>query len=273
MDRQIRREGGADPDARDLVMRGWARFYRPRSPASLQEAQAAFARALELRPRSIRARIGIATVLAATILEGWSHSLPADQAQIEELLGEVFARGTNHSMAHYAMAMLRRSQARLGEARIEAERAVALDHSNAAALYELGLAHMFLGQPRTGILHIEKAVRLSPRDPFVSAMHYGLGRCHLFLGHLDQAIELFERASTGQPRHWDVRMWLVGALALNGDLDAARAELTEASRLKPEIHSQAGWRAHQPWIAIPGYWALREKTLNLGLRRAGFPDR
>jgi len=273
VDRQIRREGGADPDARDLVMRGWARFYRPRSPASLQEAQAAFARALELRPRSIRARIGIATVLAATILEGWSHSLPADQAQIEELLGEVFARGTNHSMAHYAMAMLRRSQARLGEARIEAERAVALDHSNAAALYELGLAHMFLGQPRAGILHIEKAVRLSPRDPFVSAMHYGLGRCHLFLGHLDQAIELFERASTGQPRHWDVRMWLVGALALNGDLDAARAELTEASRLKPEIHSQAGWRAHQPWIAIPGYWALREKTLNLGLRRAGFPDR
>ena len=60
---------------------------------------------------------------------------------------------------------------------------------------------------------------------------------------------------------------------LNGDHDAARAELSEASRLKPEIHSQAGWRAHQPWIAIPGYWALREKTLNLGLRRAGFPDR
>jgi hypothetical protein len=67
-------------------------------------------------------------------------------------------------------------------------------------------------------------------------------------------------------------MWLVGALALNGDLDAARAELTEASRLKPEIHSQAGWRAYQPWIAIRPYRALREKTLNVGLRRAGFPD-
>jgi hypothetical protein len=49
--------------------------------------------------------------------------------------------------------------------------------------------------------------------------------------------------------------------------------LTEASRLKPEIHSLAGWRAYQPWIAIPRYWALREKTLNLGLRRAGFPDK
>ena len=273
VDRHIRREGAADPDARDLVMRGWARFYRPRSPASLQEAQSAFARALELRPRSVRARIGFAVVLAATILEGWSRSLPADQARVEELLGDVFARGTNHSMAHYAMAMLRRFQARLSEACIEAERAVALDHSNAAALYELGLAHMYLGEPEAGILHIEKAVRLSPRDPFVSAMHYGLGRCHLFLGHLDQAIELFERASTAQPRHWDVRMWLAGALTLNGDLDAARAELTAASRLKPEIHSQAGWCTHQPWIAIPRYWALREKTLNLGLRRAGFPDK
>jgi hypothetical protein len=119
----------------------------------------------------VRARIGFATVLAATILEGWSHTLPADRARVEELLADVFARGTNHSMAHYAMAMLRRSQARLSEARIEAERAVVLDHSNAAALCELGLAHMYLGQPEAGFLHIEKAVRLSPRDPFVSAMH------------------------------------------------------------------------------------------------------
>jgi hypothetical protein len=27
-----------------------------------------------------------------------------------------------------------------------------------------------------------------------------------------------------------------------------------------------------PWITNPPYWALREKTVNVGLRRAGFPD-
>src|SRR5262249_4158387 len=135
VDRHIRRERAADPDVRDLLMCGWARFYRPRSAASLREAQGTFERVLELRPRSARARIGLATVLAATMLEGWSRSLPDDQARVEELLAEVLARSANHSMAHYAIAMLRRTQSRLSEARIEAERAVALDSSNSAALY------------------------------------------------------------------------------------------------------------------------------------------
>jgi len=31
-------------------------------------------------------------------------------------------------------------------------------------------------------------------------------------------------------------------------------------------------RAATPWITYPPYWALREKTVNVGLRRAGFPE-
>ena len=52
-----------------------------------------------------------------------------------------------------------------------------------------------------------------------------------------------------------------------------RAELAEAKQLKPEIDSPARWAAHEPWITNPEYRELREKTLNFGLRRAGFPER
>ncbi len=270
--RRIEQEGADAPDARDLVMRGWALFYRPRSAATLQDARRAFEQAYELDAQSVEARIGLATVLAATMLEGWSNSLPNDQARVEELLGEIFARGANDSMAHHAMAMLRRSQNRLTEARIEAERAVALDHNNSAALYQLGLAHMYLGQPEAGIPHVEKAIRLSPRDPRVSAMQYGLGSCHLLLGHFDQAIELFDRVRAASPRFWDVHMWLAGALGLKGDLDGAKAELGEARRLKPEVNSLARWRTCQPWTINPEYRELCEKTLNVGLSGAGFPE-
>jgi Flp pilus assembly protein TadD len=145
-------------------------------------------------------------------------------------------------------------------------------HNNSAALYELGLVHMYLGHPEAAILQIEKAILLSPRDPFLSAMHYGLGRCHLFLGHLDEAITLFERVRTERPAHWDIHMWLAGALALNGDLDGARIALAEARRLKPEINSLDRWREYHPWITSPQYRALREKTLYVGLRRAGLPE-
>jgi tetratricopeptide (TPR) repeat protein len=92
------------------------------------------------------------------------------------------------------------------------------------------------------------------------------------LGHLDQATELFERVRAASPRYWDVHLWLAGALGLKGDLDAARAELAEAERLKPEIDSLTRWRAYQPWITNPEYRALREKTLDGGLRRAGLPE-
>jgi adenylate cyclase len=270
-DHRSRTKRSSDPNTHDLLVRGWAWFCRPRSASTLQDAQRDFERALELEPSSFEARIGLATVMVASLLEGWSDSLSQDQARVEQLLAEVFARVTNHSMAHQAMAMLRRSQNRLTEARIEAERAVALDRNNSAALYELGLALMYLGQPEAGIPHIEKAIRLSPRDPLVSAMHDGLGRCHLFLGHLDQATELFERVRAASPRNWNIHLWLAGALGLKGDLDAARSELAEAKRLKPEVNSLARWYADQAWITNPRYRALREKTLNVGLRRAGLP--
>jgi adenylate cyclase len=67
-------------------------------------------------------------------------------------------------------------------------------------------------------------------------------------------------------------LWLAGALGFKGDLDEAKAAVREALALKPEINSLARLREYQPWMTNPPYRALREKTVNLGLRRAGFPD-
>lgn len=48
--------------------------------------------------------------------------------------------------------------------------------------------------------------------------------------------------------------------------------LSAALRLRPEINSLARYRDVTPWITNPSHWALREKILNVGLRRAGTPD-
>jgi adenylate cyclase len=77
---------------------------------------------------------------------------------------------------------------------------------------------------------------------------------------------------TARPRFWGVHMWLAGALGLQGDFDGAPAELAEARRLSPKADLLARWRMYQPWIAVPEYQALREKTLNVGLRPAGFAE-
>jgi adenylate cyclase len=78
---QIDREGAVDPDARDLVMRGWAWLYRPVTLETMQQAERAFGQALAMDSRSIGARTGIARVLTNNIGMGWSHSLPEDQAR------------------------------------------------------------------------------------------------------------------------------------------------------------------------------------------------
>ncbi len=80
-------------------------------------------------------------------------------------------------------------------------------------------------------------------------------------------------ARTENPRIYFFHLYLAGALGLDDDLDEAKTALADAIKLKPEVGSMARWRAYQPWITNPQQWALREKTVNVGLRRAGFPDK
>jgi tetratricopeptide (TPR) repeat protein len=175
-------------------------------------------------------------------------------------------------MAHYAMGVLRRAQNRLAEARAELEAAVALDRNNAQALFNLSTLLRFLGRPQAGLPHIEKAIQLNPRDPNIGLYYLELGRCHLLLGDVDQAIDLFRKALAANPRYSFSHLLLAAALGLRGDLEEARAALCESLRLEPNINSFARWRSAFPAITNPDYWALAEKTVNLGLRRAGFPD-
>jgi adenylate cyclase len=270
--RRIEQEKAVDPDARDFDMRGWALFYRPFSVTNRREAQRAFEQALEIDPRSVDARIGIALVLATNVSDGWSSSVEQDKARAEQLLLEVIERDANRSMAHYAMGMLRRVQNRLAESQIEFETAIALDRNNARALYQLGSTLLWLGQPEAGIPYIEKAVRLNPHDPNRANFYASLGMCHLVLGHVDEAIDLLRKARAENPRFWFIHFWLAGGLGLKGDLDEARTALAESLRLKPEMNSLARRRADVPWVANPSYWELQERSLNVGLRRAGFPD-
>jgi TolB-like protein/Tfp pilus assembly protein PilF len=270
--RRIEKEREVSPDARDLVMRGWAQWYRPASKANRQGAQKSFEQALELDPRSVDARIGLATALATIVSGGWSSSIKEEEARAEQLLFDALAQDPGSSMAHFAMGVLRRAQNRLPEAHAEFEAALALDHNNAQVLTSLGGVLAWLGRPQAGIPYIEQAIRLDPREPNIAIFYWQLGQCHLLLEHVDEAIDLVRKAQAANPRLWWVHLYLAGALGLRGDLDEAKAELSESLRLNPDISSFVQWRAVYPFFNNPQYSALAERTLNVGLRRAGFPE-
>jgi hypothetical protein len=123
-------------------------------------------------------------------------------------------------------------------------------------------------------------------DPNVGITYCALGTCQLLLDRVDQASDLLQTARAANARMWVPYFYLAGAYGLRvaegdglpadaakrGDLDKARSALAESMRLKPAIKSLARMPVENPWLSNPQYWALQEKTLNLGLRRAGLPD-
>ena len=279
--RRIEHENAVDPDARDLVMRGWAWWYGPISQKTAQEALRAFERALEIDQSSTDARLGIARILVGKVTSVWSSSsfqqdsVQQALARAERLLFEAIESDSNQPMAYAILGVLRRTQVRLTKSRIALEKAITLDPNFEWANMQLGWTLLFLGEPGEAIAHGEKSLRLSPRDPNIAWRYELLGWCQLVSNHADEAVDLFIKGRTANPRIWTTAYGLAGALALKGDLDGAKAVLAESLKLKPEVNSLAQWYAYLPWtskVNAPQFWALQDKTLDEGLRRIGFPE-
>ena len=245
--RRIEHERARNPDARDLVMRGWSLWYRPFSMANREEAQRLFERALEIDPGSVDARIGVALILATNRGTALSRSVPQDQQRAETLLLEALERDANKSMAHAVMGLLRRAQDRQAESQVELETAIALDRNNAWAIAQLGQTFMLSGQPEPCIPTVDKALRISPRE---TGAYLSLGKCHLFLGHVDQALNLFRRAQATNSGNWYVHLKLAGTLGLIGEIDEAQAQAAEMVRLNPNMNSVTRIRDQRPESAL-----------------------
>ena len=202
--RRIEQERAVDPDARDLVMQGYAVWYRPRSVRNNEEAERIFRRALAIDPRSIDAKIGIAKIVVSNVTQAWSHSAEEDTEQAERLLLDVLEDNTGSALAHSTMGMVRRFQNRLTESRFEFETAISLDPNDTYAHVQLGWVMLYLGDPGAAVSRCEKAIRLSPRDPQLWGYHLPLGWCHLLCGDADAAVDQLIRSRSLNPRLWHI---------------------------------------------------------------------
>src|SRR5205807_5572550 len=189
-----------DPDARDLVMRGWALYQRPLSEGNRREALQAFERAQAIDPNSIDAKIGIAAVLAVNLANGTTETPKEDEVRAEKLLADALQRDPNRSQLHVTIALLRRLQNRLTESRIEWERAIALDPNNAVAYGQLGVTLIYLGDPAAAIPLEQKRIRLNPQDPNIALAYWAMGLAYLLQSQPDEAVDWLTKARAANPR-------------------------------------------------------------------------
>ena len=265
-------ENEADPDAQDLIMRGWALYQRTQAANSRVAAKKEFEQALKIDPASYEAKLGIAAVLVVDLANGTSDEPVNDEVEAEKLLSELLARNSNRAQLHDTIALLRRFQNRLPESRIEWERAIQLDPNDAIAYGQLGVTLIYLGDPAAAIPLEEKRIKLNPNDPNIALAYWSLGLAHLLQGHLPEAIDWLTKSHAANPRIYYIDLDLAAAQALKGDIAAARDALAESLKLKPEINSMQRQRARWAYSNNPAYRALAEKTVDVGLRLAGMPE-
>jgi len=117
---------------------------------------------------------------------------------------------------------------------------------------------------------MERAIRLSPRDPQIAVMCYRIGEVHLLQSRIDKAIAWLERARSANLELPYVHAFLASAFALKGETERAVAELDQARRLSDGYSSIAQLTAGFFWV--PRTRPLFEATYLAGLRRAGMPE-
>ena len=166
-----------------------------------------------------------------------------------------------------------RAQRRPEEATAEYEIALAFDRNWVGALGALAWCKFYSGSIEEVIPILERAIRLSPRDPQLGVWYHRIATVHLLQSRTDEAIVWLEKARSTDPGLFFIHAGLASAYALKGETTRAAAELAEARKLRGEgsFSSIARMRATAFW-GVPSVRALNEATYFAGLRKAGVPE-
>jgi adenylate cyclase len=137
------------------------------------------------------------------------------------------------------------------------------------AYARMGILNALLGRPAETIPLVERAIRLSPRDPNLGEWSLHIGIASFMLDQLGEAILWLRRSTEANPELPINYYVLASACSLDGRQEGARAALLEYRRVRPSM-TISKLRA-SPFSTHPAYLAWRERFYE-GLRKAGMPE-
>jgi adenylate cyclase len=154
------------PDALDHILRGRAARLKPNSRDVYEEAISLFEQALAVDPQSVEAQNCLAGSLVSRVMNGMSDSAEDDLVRGEGLVGQALAASPRYASAQYVKGEVLRAQGRFEEAIPAYETALALNRNLMVALTGLAWCKLYGGSIEEVIPLEEKAIRLSPREPW-----------------------------------------------------------------------------------------------------------
>ncbi len=223
-------------------------------------------RATEMDPRYAQAYAYIASWLQLRKIYGWMEN---EAEEIEEGIRLAYLAvqlqpndPTVLTQAAFALAHLNRD---LVTAIPWFDRAIALNPNSAMAFGRGAVVRNFAGEYAIAANHADRAIRLSPFDPFMFAFSMARGISHFFRRELADAIAWLRKAAQENPQHTPTFFCLASALAHSGQLDDARAAMSRVMDMRPM--SSVTWHRQRRPYPVDDYEYLLD-----GARRAGLPE-
>jgi adenylate cyclase len=144
-----------------------------------------------------------------------------------------------------------------------ADRAVALNVNSFHAWNGRGWVYRNAGLPEEALRSFERAIRMSPVDPFLHRSLGGMGLALIELGRFDEAVMAGKKAQHQNPSYQNAYRCLASAFAHLGRKAEAREAAARVIETDPAFTISA-------WIARGGQ--TNSKLLIEGLRKAGLPE-
>jgi TolB-like protein/cytochrome c-type biogenesis protein CcmH/NrfG len=248
-------------DAWDLVMRAFSHHWRVTRQDAMV-AQALLEKAITIDPHYGQALGLLAASYTFSVHLGW---IAAEMAlpPAERAARAAIEADSEDPWAHYGLAQVCLHTRRFDDSLAEFELALRLNPNFSLAQGFYGLTLAYCGRWEEGDVAAQRALRLSPRDPY-SAIYCGIAGYAQFNGrNYAAAMQLAREAIRQRFDFVGGHRVLTAAAGMAGEVEIAAAALRELRRAQPNI--SLAWIASQMPILRD---ADREHYLE-GFRRAG----
>ncbi len=254
-----------NPDATDLVMRGWAinnELGAFSSKDKVNAARALFERALAIDPNNVEAIDRLAVMYSLERIFGWGNPGTDYDAKILGPLDRAIALDPDYVDSYVSKSIYLNESRRHDEALRVADAGLAVNPNIPWLYMARAMAELDLGRFDEAKSDIQQGIRLSPRDPQMPVFHTYLGDAEIGADRPEAAIVEYRKSlDAGDHIYWNYAN-LAAAYALLGKMDEAKPLVAETLRVNPSFTVK--WFQNHTAYVIP----KRDE----GFRKAGFAE-
>jgi TolB-like protein len=264
--KRARRKPTENLDAYDHYLRGLAKVRRVAMDGN-REALQLFYKAIELDP-SLACAYGMAAwCYVLRKVRGWMVEHVQERAEATRLARKAVHLGGDDPVAlcmgAYALAFVAQE---FDDAAAFMDRGLAVNPNAAQAWTLSAWLRVWRGEPDLALEHAAHAMRLSPLDPSMYAMHGAMAYAHFLTRRYDTASSCAEKSMRDNPTYLVAICVSAASNALSGRLEPAQIDMARALDCNPNL------RASNLRDVAPFRRAEDLATFAKGLRKAGLPE-